>query len=96
MHECKNENYVPLIYTLLLAKDQQCYELMWQIICYLCREKQLSFMPDVIHIDFEQAMHVAILDAVPQCRIDCAVFIWLRTGGEKSSLLDSPTKNIIL
>ncbi|CAC5420933.1 unnamed protein product [Mytilus coruscus] len=74
LHGCKNGNYVPLIYALLPAKDEQCYEVMWKIICDLCRQQQRSFVPEVIHIDFEQAMHNEIMDAFPQCRIDCCRF----------------------
>ena len=47
---------------------------MWQQIISICREKQLSFAPDVIHIDFEQAMHNAIMCIFSDCRIDCCRF----------------------
>ncbi|CAC5405266.1 unnamed protein product [Mytilus coruscus] len=66
LHGCKN--YVPLIYALLPAKDEQCYEVMWKIICDLCRQKRLSFEAEVMHIDFEQAMLNTIMDAFPQWR----------------------------
>ena len=67
LHECKNGNYmyVTSIYALLLAKDEQCCEVMWKIICDLCCQKQLSFVDDIMHIGFEQAMHNAFMDAFP-------------------------------
>ncbi|XP_071176290.1 uncharacterized protein [Mytilus edulis] len=74
LHGCKNGNYVPLMYALLPPKDEECYEIMWKMICDLCSQKQLSFVPNVIHIDFEQAMHTAIMHAFPQCKIDCCRF----------------------
>jgi hypothetical protein len=32
LHGCKNNNYVPLLYALLPAKDEKCYRIMWDLI----------------------------------------------------------------
>ena len=70
----KNGNYVPLVFTILPAKTEICYQKMWTFITDYCTEKNLVPAPKTIHIDFEKAMHKAISSTFPNTSIMCCIF----------------------
>ena len=60
IHGGKNGNYVPLVYSLLPAKSEACYQQMWSLLLGYCASKRLQLSPQTIHVDFEIAMHNAV------------------------------------
>ena len=79
----KNDNYVPLLYALLPAKDEKCYRIMWDLILSLCNQKQFPLTPLSIHLDFEQVMHNVLMSVFPACKYIAVVFILHRAGRGK-------------
>jgi hypothetical protein len=47
---------------------------MWDLLIAACRERNLVLQPEVFHIDFEYAMHSAILTKLPNSTISCCRF----------------------
>jgi hypothetical protein len=45
---------------LLPSKTEICYDQMWDMLHYMCRERGLVFSPETVHIDFEMAMHNSV------------------------------------
>ena len=74
IHGCKNGNYVPLVYCLLPSKSEACYIKMWSLLLDYCRNKGLTLQPEVIHVDFEKAMHNAVNFLFPDTQLDCCTF----------------------
>jgi hypothetical protein len=54
-------NPAALVFALLPAKSEDCYIKMWDLLIAACQERNLVLQPEVFHIDFEYAMHSAIL-----------------------------------
>jgi ABC-type microcin C transport system permease subunit YejB len=54
--------------------SEDCYIKMWDLLIVACRERNLVLQPEVFHIDFEYAMHSAILTKVPNSTISCCRF----------------------
>jgi hypothetical protein len=73
-HGCKNGNDIALVFALLPAKSEDCYIKMWDLLIAACRERNLVLQPEVFHIDFEYAMHSAILAKFPNSTISCCRF----------------------
>jgi hypothetical protein len=76
LHGCKNGNYIAFVFALLPAKSEDCYIKMWDLLIAACRERNLVLQPEVFHIDFECAMHSAILIKYPNSTISCCRFHW--------------------
>ncbi|KAL4089615.1 hypothetical protein QTP88_024626 [Uroleucon formosanum] len=64
-----NNYYVPLIFALLPNKTIETYKNMFKIIIEKCNEFGLLFMPNLFVADFEQAIHNAINEMFPLCKI---------------------------
>ena len=73
-HGCKNGYAIALVFALLPAKSEDCYIKMWDLLIAACRERNLVLQPEVFHIDFEYAMHSAILTKFPNSTISCCRF----------------------
>jgi hypothetical protein len=71
---CKNGNAIALVFALLPAKSEDCYIKMGDLLIAACRERNLVLQPEVFHIDFEYAMHSAILTKFPNSTISCCHF----------------------
>ena len=41
IHGCENGNYVPLVFVLLPSKTEICYDQMWDMLHYMCREREV-------------------------------------------------------
>jgi hypothetical protein len=41
IHGCENGNYVPLVFVLLPSKTEICYDQMWYMFHYMCREREV-------------------------------------------------------
>jgi hypothetical protein len=63
-----------LVFALLPAKSEDCYIKMWDLLNAACRERNLVLQPEAFHIDFEYAMHSAILTKFPNSTISCCRF----------------------
>ena len=74
IHGFKLGHYVPLVFALLPSKTEAVYTTLLQMVSVLCQERQLYLKPSVVHIDFEVAMHNAVLSVFPNARIDCCHF----------------------
>ena len=74
IHGCKYGTYIPLVYALLPSKTEQCYRSMWSLLLHRNTEKNLNLRPEVVHLDFERAMHNAVSAFFPDTRIDCCRF----------------------
>ena len=74
LHGCKNGNAIALVFALLPAKSEDCYIKMWDLLIAACLERNLVLQPEVFHIDFEYAMHSAILTKFPNSTISCCRF----------------------
>jgi len=69
LHTVHNNYYVPLIFALLPNKTIETYKNMFKIIIEKCNEFGLLFMPNLFVADFEQAIHNAINEMFPLCKI---------------------------
>jgi len=74
IHGCKNGNYVPLLYCLLPSKSEACYTKMWSLLLDYCQNKGLHLQPNIIHVDFEKAMHNSVKNLFPETQLDCCRF----------------------
>ena len=74
IHEGKNGIYIPLVFGILPAKTEICYQKMWILITDHCAQKNLVLVPKTIHIDFEKAMHKAISSIFSMTSIICCRF----------------------
>jgi hypothetical protein len=81
IHGYKNGHYVPLVFALLTDKTVQTYEHCLQLVTSLCSSRQLIFAPIEIVIDFEKAIHQAVLNIWPnviiiECRFHLTQAWW--------------------
>jgi hypothetical protein len=60
IHGCKNGTNIPLVYALSPSKTEQCYRSMWSLLLRRNTETNLNLRPEVVHLDFERAMHNAV------------------------------------
>lgn len=74
IHGGKKGNYVPLVFALLPCKSEMCYQKMWKFITDYCTERNVVLSPRIIHINFEKAMHNAVLSTFPNTSIMCCRF----------------------
>ena len=74
IHGCKNGNDVPLLYCLLPSKSEACYTKMWSLLLDYCQNKGLDLQPNIIHVDFEKAMHNSVKNLFPETQLDCCRF----------------------
>jgi hypothetical protein len=63
-----------LVFVLLPSKIEICYDQMWYMLHYMCRERGLVFSPETVHIDFEMAMHNSVRRNFRQANISCCRF----------------------
>jgi hypothetical protein len=74
IHGGKKGTYVPLVFALLPCKSEMCYQNMWKFITDYCTERNVVLSPRIIHINFEKAMHNAVLSTFPNTSIMCCRF----------------------
>jgi hypothetical protein len=67
IHGCEHGNYVPLVFVLLPSKTEIYYNQM-------CRERDLVFSPETVHIDIEMAMHNSVRRNFKQANTSCCRF----------------------
>ena len=70
----RKENGVPLVFSLLPCKSEMCYQKMWKCIADYCTERNVVLSPRIIHIDFEKALHNAVLSTFSNTSIMCCRF----------------------
>lgn len=69
IHGYKNGHYVPLVFCLLPDKKQSTYQTCLNMLCQKCSESDLQFYPKSVVIDFETAIHNAIMDTWEEARV---------------------------
>lgn len=69
IHGMKNNNYIPLVFCLLLDKASTTYEASFQLIISECQKLNLCFDPKTVFADFEMAIHVAVNKVWPSTRL---------------------------
>ena len=74
VHGHKNGHFVSLVYALLPGKSENVYQYLWDSIRSSCAYLQLQIKPQIIHIDFEVAMHNVLKTAFPEATIKCCRF----------------------
>lgn len=74
VHGLKNGHFLPLVFALLPGKSENVYKNLWDCILSACSDLQLQLQPQVIHIDFEVAMHNVLRTAFPESVIKCCRF----------------------
>ena len=74
IHGCENGNCVSFVFVLLPSKTEICYDQMWDMLHYMCRERGLVFSPETVHIDFEKDMHNSVRRNFRQANISCCRF----------------------
>ena len=65
----RNGNYIPLVFALLPLKTDECYNKMRDLLIDACTTRNFTFQPEVVHIDFEYAMHSAVTNKFPNATI---------------------------
>lgn len=60
IHGMKNNNYIPLVFCLLLDKAPTTYKASFQLIILEYQKRNLCFDPTTVFADFEKAIHVAV------------------------------------
>jgi hypothetical protein len=70
IHGAKNSNYTPLVFFLLTGKTTKIYKDAFSNLLGKIDELNLTFTLRIIYADFEQAIHLAILEIFPEvgCR----------------------------
>ena len=74
IHGWKNGTNIPLVYALSPSKTEQCHRSMWSLLLRRNTETNLNLRPEVVHLDFERAMHNAVSAFFPDTRIDFCRF----------------------
>lgn len=74
LHGYRNGHYVPLVYILMNGKSSALYNTCLSTLINLCSEKRLTFEPDIVHVDFEEAMMKSLREVLPATRIKCCRF----------------------
>lgn len=74
IHGCKNGNYIPLVFALLPLKTEECYNKMWDLLIDACTTINFILQPEVVHSDFEYAMHSVVINKFPNATISCCRF----------------------
>jgi len=70
IHGFKNGHYIPLIFILLPDKKYETYVYTFKSIQNKCKELGLVFIPKVVTIDFEKAIHLAVNEVWPSSQIN--------------------------
>ena len=74
VHAYVNGTNVALVQCLLPNKSTQVYVQFIQVLIELCSERDLTWNPKIILLDFEKAAHQAFLENFPECEIRCCRF----------------------
>jgi hypothetical protein len=61
--------FIPLVFALLPLKTDECYNKMRDLLINACTTRNFTFQPEVVHIDFEYAMHSAVTNKFPNATI---------------------------
>ncbi|KAE9521938.1 hypothetical protein AGLY_017672 [Aphis glycines] len=69
IHSLKNNFYVPLVFCLLKNKSYETFTQAFKYIQNKCNEKNLTFNPKNVTVDFEISIHNAILSVWPSTNI---------------------------
>ena len=74
VHGHKNSHFVSLVYALLPGKSENVYQYLLDNIRSSCAYLQLQLKSQIIHIDFQAAMHNNLKESFPEETIKCCRF----------------------
>jgi hypothetical protein len=74
IHGLRNGHYVPLVFVLLSGKSECVYNHCLTSLVELCSNRNIILKPEIIHVDFEDAMMKAIRVIFPRAVIKCCRF----------------------
>lgn len=69
IHGFVNGRYIPLIYCLLPSKSAEIYTKLFQLVIGACLSKGIDLNIKEVVVDFEKAIHLAILNTWPNAKI---------------------------
>ena len=69
IHGLVNGRYIPLIYCLLPSKSAEIYTKLFQLVIGACLSKRIDLNIIEVVVDFEKAIHLAILNTWPNAKI---------------------------
>jgi hypothetical protein len=69
-----NGNFVPLVYILLPGKSDDIYRLCFTKLIDMCESRNLTFSPNIIHVDFEERVMVVVRQLFPLAELKCCRF----------------------
>lgn len=69
IHGFQNGHYIPLVFCLLPSKLTNTYERLFRLLNEKCQEVFLELKPKHVTIDFEKAIHKAVLNVWPSTEI---------------------------
>ena len=88
IYECKNGNILPMLFSWLPSKTQECYENMLNFVLQLCEQRNITLKPLLVHTDFEQSLHSAIMRVLLDLRLNVVGSVWVKIDGRKYKILD--------
>jgi hypothetical protein len=74
IHGLRNGHYVPLVFVLLSGKSECVYNHYLASLVELCSNRTITLKPEIIHVDFEDAMMKAMRVIFPRAVIKCCRF----------------------
>jgi hypothetical protein len=100
IHAFRNGQYIPYAFFLLPDKTKPTYINIFQHVVQSCSHSGVNLDISVLHLDFEIAIHEAVLSIWPNVLIKRVSFTLDRPGTEKSKTLDwaenTKIQNLIL
>lgn len=69
IHAIINDNYIPLAFFLLSNKTTSSYQQAFQHVVLSCKNRGLSFQPECVYADFENAIQLAVNLVWPKSKV---------------------------
>lgn len=97
IHSVENGHYIPLVFFLLSNKLEETYTFMFEHLKQQCSLLNLQLLPKTVVADFERAIHNAVINVWPQCKlIGCRFHLaqaWFRHIQELGLTVEYKDKN---
>lgn len=70
IHSVENDHYIPLLFCLLSNKEAATYTILLKHLVRLCDDIDEFFYPETVVVDYEEAIHKALLCTWPLIKIN--------------------------